>query len=108
MAPRRTLAAGSSCAAKFCLGFSLEPGRSDDPATALEMGAAWRDLSGQPRATERQSSGVAAIADGPRRAGISSLCEFRGLHRMEQLADLFGHRRLSRYPHRRQPTDASP
>jgi lytic murein transglycosylase len=37
---------------------------------------------------------------------ISGLSEFRGLYRVEQLADLFDHRRLSRHPHRRQPADA--
>ena len=41
------------------------------------------------------------LADGPHRTGVSGLCEFRRLHRVEQLADLFDHRRLSRQPHRR-------
>ena len=52
------------------------------------------------RAAERRSAGVAVAADGPHGAGVSGLCEFRGLHRVEQLADLFDHRRLSRHPHR--------
>src|SRR2546423_2276315 len=107
MAARRTLAAGSARGTKPRIVFSLGSGRSHDPAAALTMGAAWRDLSGWPRAAERQSAGVAAIADGPHRAGVSGLSKFRCIYRVEQLADLFGHRRLSRYPHRRQPADAS-
>ena len=34
--------------------------------------------------------------------------EFRRLHRVEQLADLFDHGRLSRHPHRRRAADAAP
>src|SRR6266567_2169752 len=104
MAARRTLAAGSAGGTKPRIVFSLGPGRSHDPATALKMGAAWRDLSGRPRATERQSAGVAVIADGPHRAGVPDLSKFRCIHRVEQLADLFDHRRLSRHPHRRGAT----
>ena len=41
---------------------------------------------------------------GPAFPGLS---QFRGLYRMEQLADLFDHRRLSRHPHRRRTADAT-
>ena len=60
------------------------------------------------RAAERRPAGLAAAADGPHRAGVSGLCQFRRLHRMEQLADLFDHRGLSRHPHRRRAADAAP
>src|SRR5882724_1560679 len=105
MAARRTLAAGSARDAQPRIGFSMGPGRSHDPAAALKVGAAWRDLSGRPRAAERQPSRVAIIAGGPRRAGVPGLSKFCVLHRVEQLADLFDHRRLSRQPHRRQPAE---
>src|SRR6266446_5707751 len=108
MAARRTLAAGSARATQPRIVFSLGSDRSLDPAAALKVDAAWRDLSGPEAIAERQSAGVAIIADGPHRAGVSGLSEFRGLHRVEQLADLFDHRRLSRHPHRRQPADAAP
>ena len=52
-------------------------------AAAGKMGAAWRYLSGREAAAERRHAGVAAAADGTHRAGISGVCEFRGLHRME-------------------------
>ena len=52
-------------------------------------------------AAERRHAGLAAAADGPHRTGVSGLREFRRLHRVEQFADLFDHRRLSRQPHRR-------
>ena len=80
---------------------AMGPGRPDHPASALEMGAMGRHLSGRPRAAERQSAGVAAAADGAHGTGIPRLSEFRGLYRVEQLADLFHHRGLSRHPHRR-------
>src|SRR5712691_721378 len=107
MAARRTLAAGSARGTKPRIVFSLGPGRSHNPAATLKMGAAWRDLPGWPRAADRQSAGIAAIADGPYRAGVPGLSKFRCIHRVEQLADLFDHRRLSRHPHRRQPANAS-
>jgi len=62
MAARRTLAAGSARGTKTSLRpFPWDQAEPDDPAAALKMGAAWRDLSGRPRATERQSAGVAII-----------------------------------------------
>src|ERR1700730_18950937 len=102
MAAWRALAAGSTRAAKSTLG----SGGSHDPATAFEMGAVWRDLSGRPRAAKRQSAGVVAVADGPHGTGIFGLSQFRRLYRVEELADLFHHRRLSRHPHRRRAADA--
>jgi membrane-bound lytic murein transglycosylase B len=108
MAARRTLAAGSARGTKPRTVFSLGSGRSHDPAAALKMGAAWRDLSGRPRAAGRQPAGVAAIADGPHRAGVSGLSKFRCIHRVEQLADLFDHRGLSRHPHCGHGTYAAP
>ena len=62
---------------------TLGSGRSDDPVAALEMGAARRHLSGRQGAAERRTAGLAAAADGPHRAGVSGLCQFRGLHRVE-------------------------
>ena len=103
VAARRAVAAGSARAA----GPAMGPGRPDHPASALEMGAMGRHLSGRPRAAERQSAGVAAAADGTHGTGIPGLSEFRGLYRMEQLADLFHHRGLSRHPHRRCAADAA-
>ena len=50
---------------------------------ALEMGAVRRHLSRRQAAAERRHAGLAAAADGPHRAGVPGLCEFRGLHRME-------------------------
>ena len=88
--------------------FSLGPGRSDHSTAALEMGAVRRDLSRRQGVAERRTAGFAAAADGPHRAGVSRLSEFRGLYRMEQLADLFDHGRLSRHPHRRRAADAAP
>ena len=38
---------------------------------------------------------------------VSGVREFRRLHRVEQFADLFDHRGLSRHPHRRRPADAA-
>src|SRR3954451_19519255 len=102
MAARRTLAAGGTRAAELTLG----SGRSDHPASAFEMGAAWRDLSRWAGAAERQSSSLAAIADGPHGAGIFGLSEFHSVYRVEQFADLFDHRRLSRNAHRRRAADA--
>ena len=63
--------------------FSLGPGRPDDPAAALEMGATRRHLSGRQAAAQRRSAGFAAAADGPHRAGVPGLCQFRRLYRME-------------------------
>ena len=103
MAARRTLATGSPGAAKPPLG----SGRSDDPASALEMDAARCHLSRRQGIAERQPAGIAAVADGADGTGIPRLCEFRRLYRMEQLADLFDHRRLSRHPHRRCAADAA-
>src|SRR5450759_6032128 len=104
MAARRTLAAGSARAAEFTVG----SGRSDDSIAAFEVGAVRGDLPGRQGAAIRQSAGIAAIADGPHGTGVSGLSQFRGLYRVEQLADLFDHRRLSRHPHCRQYADASP
>ena len=59
-----------------------------------------RDLSRWTTVAERRHAGLIAAADGPRRAGVPGLCEFRRLYRVEQFADLFDHRRLSREPHR--------
>src|ERR1700736_2361321 len=102
MAAWRALAAGSTRAAKSTLG----SGGSHDPAAPFEMGAVWRDLRGRPPAAKRQSAGVVAVADGPHGTGIFGLSQFRRLYRVEQLADLFDHRRLSRHPHRRRAADA--
>src|SRR6202022_1257023 len=102
MAAWRALAAGSTRAAKSTLG----SGGSHDPATAFEMGAVWRDLSGRPRAAKRQSAGVVAVADGPHGTGIFGLSQFRRLYRVEQLADLFHHRRLAPPPRRRRAAEA--
>src|SRR5260370_23788225 len=104
MAARRTLAAGSARAAKPTLG----SGRPDYPVAALEMGAVRRDLSRRQGIAERQSALVAAAADGPDGTAVPGLSEFCGLYVVEELADLFDHRRLSRHPHRRQPADATP
>src|SRR5713101_5163442 len=107
MAARRTLAAGSARATQPRIVFSLGSDRSLDPAAALKVDAAWRDLSGREAIAERQSAGVAIIADGPHRAGVPGLSEFRCIYRVEQLADLFYHRRLYRHPRRRCAADAS-
>ena len=63
--------------------FALGPGRPHHPIAALEMGAARRDLCRRQAAAERQSAGLAAVADGTDGPGVSGLREFRGLHRME-------------------------
>ena len=73
----------------------------------VEMGAARHHLSRRPAAAERRHAGLAAAADGPHRAGVPGVREFRRLHRVEQFADLFDHRRLSRHPDRRRPADAA-
>ena len=87
--------------------FPVGAGRPDDQAIAREIRATRRHLSRRPAAAERRPAGLAAAADGPHRPGVPGLCEFRRLHRVEQLADLFDHRRLSRQPHRRRRPDAA-
>src|SRR5258708_39756119 len=103
MAARRTLVAGSAGAAKSPLG----SGRPDHSTAEYEGGATRRHLSRRQGAATGQSGGVAVAADGPDGAGLSGLSEFRGLHRMEQLADLFDHGGLSRHPHRRRSPDVA-
>ena len=78
-----------------------------DQTAALEMGAVRRHLCRRKAATQRRHAGLAAAADGPHRTGVPRLREFRRLYRMEQLADLFDHRGLSRHPHRRRSADAA-
>ena len=86
--------------------FPWEQADLTDQAAARKTRAARRHLSRRPRAAERRHAGLAAAADGPHRTCVSGLREFRRLHRVEQFADLFDHRRLSRQPHRRRPADA--
>ena len=81
--------------------FPLGPGRSHRQTVAREIRAARRHLSRRQAAAERRHAGLAAAADGPHRAGVPGVCEFRRLHRVEQFADLFDHRGLSRHPYRR-------
>ena len=87
--------------------FSVGAGRPHGQAVARKIRAARRHLSGRQAAAERRHAGLAAAADGPQRTGVSGLCEFRRLYRVEQLADLFDHGRLSRHPHRRRAADAA-
>ena len=79
VAARRAVAAGSPCAVQPAVG----PDRSVGQASALEMGAVGRDLSGRTAAAERQHAGVGAAADGQGRSGVPRLCQLRRLHRME-------------------------
>ncbi len=86
---------------------AMATGRSRYPIAAVEMGGLWRDACRRPAAAGGQFAGLAAVADGAARPGVSGLSEFPGLSAVEQFAGLFDHGRLSRDPHRRRPA-ASP